>query len=156
MHPATPPCSPTNAMNANAEAPAVRASKRNANNAAAANRPRARLSAGGLEQAFENAVNTPAAATPDEDMLQVNGDSAATATANNAAAAEAAASARPAANSEEPPPPARGTHRACSHRTRSPLHHHLSCTPLHRCPCSSHGYHRRRRPCSTASHTGSS
>ena len=44
---------------------------------------------------------------------------------------------------------------ACSHRTRSPLHHHLSCTPLHRCPCSSHGYHRRRRPCSTASHTGS-
>jgi len=101
MPPATPPCSPANAMNANAEAPAMRASKRNANNAATANGPRPRLS---LEQAFQVAINTPAGNLLDEDMPQVNVDSAATATANDAAAAEAAASARPTANSEEPPP----------------------------------------------------
>jgi len=155
MPSATPPCSPANAMNANAKAPAVRAPKRNANYAAAANGPRPRPSGANLEPAFEVAVNTPAGYPPNEDMLQDNVNSAATATADDAAAAEAPASARPAANSEEPPPLARGTHRACSHRTRSPLHPHLSCTPPHRCPCSSHGYHRRRRPCSTASHTGS-
>ena len=65
LPPATPPCSPTNAMNANAdEAPAVRASKRNANNAAADNGPRPRLSGASLEPSFEVAVNTPRATRP--------------------------------------------------------------------------------------------